>query len=39
MLGCLSNGLELLLANGGKFEINLLLFAGDTVQVAVSEVV
>ena len=30
-------GLELLNANGGRFEINLLLFADDTTLVADSE--
>ena len=33
----LGKGLELLSANGGRFEINQLLFADDTVLVAVSE--
>ena len=33
----LGKGLELLNANGGRFEINQLLFADDTVLVAVSE--
>ena len=33
----LGNGLELLSANGGRFEINQLIFAGDTAQVADSE--
>ena len=30
----LGNGLDLLSANGGKFEINQLLFADDTALVA-----
>ena len=33
----LGKGLELLNANGGRFEINQLLFAGDTALVADSE--
>ena len=33
----LGNGLELLSANGGRFEINQLLFADDTALVADSE--
>ena len=33
----LSKGLELLSANGGRFEINQLLFADDTALVADSE--
>ena len=33
----LGKGLELLSANGGRFEINLLLFADDTALVADSE--
>ena len=33
----LGKGLELLSANGGKFEINQLLFADDTTLVADSE--
>ena len=33
----LGKGLELLSANGGRFEINQLLFADDTAQVADSE--
>ena len=33
----LGKGLELLCANGGTFEINQLLFAGDTALVADSE--
>ena len=33
----LGKGLELLSANGGRFEINLLLFTGDTALVADSE--
>ena len=33
----LGKGLELLLANGGRFEINQLLFANDTALVAGSE--
>ena len=33
----LGNGLELLCANGGRFEINQLLFADDTALVADSE--
>ena len=33
----LGKGLELLSANGGSFEINLLLFADDTALVADSE--
>ena len=33
----LGKGLELLSANGGRFEINQLLFADDTAQVANSE--
>ena len=37
MLGCLGKGLELLSANGGRFEINKLLFADDTALVADSE--
>ena len=34
----LGKGLELLSANGGRFEINQLLFADDTALVADSEV-
>ena len=34
---CLGNRLELLSANGGRFEINQLLFADDTALVADSE--
>ena len=34
----LRKGLELLSANGGRFEINQLLFADDTTLVADSEV-
>ena len=34
----LGKGLELLRANGGRFEINQLLFADDTASVADSEV-
>ena len=38
MLGCLhGKGLELLSANGGRFEINQLFFADDTALVADSE--
>ena len=37
MLQVLGKGLELLSANGGRFEINRLLFSDDTVLVAVSE--
>ena len=37
MLGCLRKGLELLSVNGGRFEINQLLFADDTALVADSE--
>ena len=33
----LGKGLELLSANGGRFEINQLLFADDTALVAASE--
>ena len=33
----LAKGLELLSANGGRFEINQLLFADDTTLVADSE--
>ena len=33
----LERGLELLSANGGRFEINQLLFADDTALVADSE--
>ena len=33
----LRNGLELLSSNGGRFEINQLLFADDTALVADSE--
>ena len=33
----LGKGLELLNADGGRFEINPLLFAGDTAPVADSE--
>ena len=33
----LGKGLELLSANGGRFEINQLLFAADTALVADSE--
>ena len=33
----LAKGLELLSANGGRFEINQLLFADDTALVADSE--
>ena len=33
----LGKGLELLSANGGRFEINQLLFADDTAQLADSE--
>ena len=33
----LVKGLELLSANGGRYEINQLLFADDTAQVADSE--
>ena len=33
----LGRGLDLLSANGGRFEINQLLFAGDTTLVADSE--
>ena len=33
----LGKGLELLSANGGRFEINQLLFADDTTLVADSE--
>ena len=33
----LGKGLELLSANGGRFKINLRLFADDTAIVAVSE--
>ena len=33
----LGKGLELLRANGGRFEINQLLLADDTTLVAVSE--
>ena len=33
----LGKGLELLSANGGRFDINQLLFADDTAQVADSE--
>ena len=33
----LGKGLELLSANGGRFEINQLLFANDTALVADSE--
>ena len=34
---CFFKGLELLSANGGRFEINQLLFANDTALVADSE--
>ena len=37
MLGCLKKGLELLSVNGGRFELNQLLFADDTALVADSE--
>ena len=37
MLGCFGKGLELLSANGGRFEINQPLFADDTAPVADSE--
>ena len=37
MLGSLRKGLESLNANGGRFEINLLLLADDTAQVADSK--
>ena len=37
MLGFLGKGLELLSANGGRFELNQLLFADDTALVADSE--
>ena len=33
-LGCLKQGLKILSANGGRFEINQLLFADDTALVA-----
>ena len=33
----IGKGLELLSANGGRFEINQLLFADDTALVAVTE--
>ena len=36
-VGVLEKGLELLSANGGRFEINQLLFANDTALVADSE--
>ena len=36
-VGVLGKGLELLSANGGRFEINQLLFADDTALVADSE--
>ena len=36
-IGALGKGLELLSANGGRFEINQLLFADDTALVAGSE--
>ena len=38
MLGCLGKGLELLSANGGRFEINQLLFSDHRALVADSEV-
>ena len=37
MFGSLGKGLELLSANGGRFEINQLLFADDTALAADSE--
>ena len=36
-VGVLGRGLELLSANGGRFEINPLLFANDTALVADAE--
>ena len=36
-VGVLGKGLELLSANGGRFEINQLLFADDTALVADSK--
>ena len=36
-VGVLGKGLELLCENGGRFEINQLLFANDKVLVADSE--
>ena len=36
-VGVLGKGLEMLSANGGRFEINQLLFADDTALVADSE--
>ena len=36
-VGVLGKGLELLNANGGRFEINQLLFADDTALVADEE--
>ena len=37
MLGCLGKGWKLMSVNGGRFEINQLLFADDTAPVADSE--
>ena len=37
MLGSLGKGVQLLSANGGRFDINQLLFSDDTALVADSE--